>query len=552
MTEKALKRAYTVERRKRKGLPEEINAETVSQAVEKIVEAELAKLPQEVEVEEEPVVEEIRKYNSKVSFIPDYDPDLSVEENLANVKTNPGKQARFLSSWEDEVLYAGGRGSAKSTALLVDPLPLCENGNFRGLIIRRTMPELRELISRAQILYKDAYPSAKWNDQEKIFKFPSGAKMEFGYCDNEQDLERYRGQEFQWIGIDEIAQFPGPWIIDRLKGSLRTTDKTLPCYMRFTCNPIGAGRGWLKKRFKIIFNKNTGEGNFEQTFKIPVQTPLGVMYISRKWFHSTVHDNKVLIKTNPMYVAALASQSNDALRAAELEGSWEDVVGLAFPEFDEEVHVVDRFDIPAAWYKWRSCDWGYSSMAVCLWYAMDWDNNIYVYRELATKNMEANAQEFGYLVKNLEEGENVSIGYLASDAFSTRGQVGETPGDTLVNINHNWVPSDRGPNSRKAGKLLVHRALYNNKDNPPKLKIVRTCRELIEELGSLTVDPDNPEDVDLRRKYSQPDHAYDALRYGLQGVPNIGIASTEQFFGLPVQQPILDEAYEPIDPRFGH
>lgn len=516
---------------------------TLQDVIKELVDKEVKEI-----VKEEP----IKPQQRKISFIPDYDPDLTVQENLDNVKNNPGKQARFLSSKEDEVLYAGGRGSAKSTALIIDPLPWADNGNFRALIIRRTMPELRELISRAQGLYKDAYPNVRWNEQEKIFKFPSGAKIEFGYCDNEQDLERYRGQEFQWIGIDEIAQFPGPWIIDRLKGSLRTTDRTLPVYMRFTCNPVGAGRGWIKKRFKIRFNKSTGQGNFEETFNIPVQTPLGEMFITRKWFHSTVYDNKVLIKTNPMYVASLASQSNEALRAAELEGSWEDVIGLAFPEFDEDVHIVQKFDIPAAWYKWRACDWGYSSMAVCLWFAMDWDNNIYVYRELATK--EVNADEFGHLVKELESEDNISVGYLASDAFSTRGQIGETPGDTLARINHNWVPSDRSANSRKASKLLVHRALAikgEGESRTAKMHISVNCKELIEELGTLTVDPGNPEDIDLRKKYSQPDHAYDALRYGLQGVPDIGNQVTDAFFGSSVQ-PIVEQIYEVVDSRFGY
>ena len=517
----------------------------------------LAKAALEGKVEQEldrrEKYEQSKEPPKKIAFIPDYDPDLTVEQNLENIKTNPGKQARFLSSSEDEVLYAGGRGSAKSTAMIVDPLPNCDNPNFRGLVLRRTMPELRELIARAKSLYEAAYSKVKWNEQEKIFRFPSGAKIEFGYCDNEQDLERYRGQEFQWIGVDEIAQFPGPWIIDRLKGSMRTTDSTIKIAFRCTANPIGAGRGWLKKRFQIKFNKDTGKGNFEQTIRTPVQTALGVMYITRKWFHSTVYDNKVLIKTNPMYVASLASQTNVAMRAAELEGSWDDVVGLAFPEFNEDVHVVQSFPVPQAWYKWRSCDWGYTTMASCLWFTMDWDNNIYVYRELTTTGV--NAEEFAQLINELEVDETVGIGYLASDAFSTRGQVGETPGDTLLRINRNWTPADRGPNSRKADKLLVHRYLATKEDGngvlSSRLKIFASCLELIDELGTLTLNPDNPEDIDLRKKYSQNDHSYDALRYGFQAVPDIGTQVNTSFIDKFKEEPQEDNPIM-IDSTFGY
>ena len=53
---------------------------------------------------------------------------------------HPGVQTEFLKSNEDEVLFSGGRGSGKSDCLIVDALRYCANGNFRGLIIRRTVP----------------------------------------------------------------------------------------------------------------------------------------------------------------------------------------------------------------------------------------------------------------------------------------------------------------------------------------------------------------------------------------------------------------------------
>ena len=121
---------------------------------------------------------------------------------------NDGPQTEFLASSEREVFYGGARGGGKSYAMLVDPLRYCHKQKHRALLIRRTMPELRDLINHSQQLYPKAYPGAKWREQEKEWKFPSGARIEFGYAENLTDVLRYQGQSYTWIGIDELPQYP--------------------------------------------------------------------------------------------------------------------------------------------------------------------------------------------------------------------------------------------------------------------------------------------------------------------------------------------------------
>ena len=58
---------------------------------------------------------------------------------------NKGPQTEFLSSNEREVLYGGSAGGGKSYAMLADPVRYLNNPQFRGLLIRRTTEELREL-----------------------------------------------------------------------------------------------------------------------------------------------------------------------------------------------------------------------------------------------------------------------------------------------------------------------------------------------------------------------------------------------------------------------
>ena len=151
-----------------------------------------------------------------------------LEKQKVVFKPNTGPQTEFLASSEREVFYGGARGGGKSYAMLVDPLRYCHRQSHRALLLRRTMPELRDLINHSQRLYAKAYPGAKWREQEKEWRFPSGAKIEFGYAENMTDALRYQGQSYTWIGIDELPQYPSPDIYNFLRSSLRSVDIGLP------------------------------------------------------------------------------------------------------------------------------------------------------------------------------------------------------------------------------------------------------------------------------------------------------------------------------------
>lgn len=168
---------------------------------------ELAKLP--------PQVEEFVEQNSEVVFQP-----------------NPGPQFDFLAAPEFDVLYGGAAGGGKSYAMLVDPLRNVVFKEHRALILRKTLKELRELIDTSRELYPQAYPGAKYSQQDKVWKFPNGAKIEFGYLENEGDVYQYQGQQFTWIGFDEIThlQTEFPW--NYLQSRIRTTNPQLNVYMR--------------------------------------------------------------------------------------------------------------------------------------------------------------------------------------------------------------------------------------------------------------------------------------------------------------------------------
>ena len=236
------------------------------------------------------------------------------------------KQAEFLRSQEDEVLYGGAAGGGKSDALLISALQLgqgaIQNPRYRALVIRQTMGQLRELIDRARILYPNAVPGAEYQEQAKEWRFPSGAKLFFGYCDRDPDVYQYQGQEFQFIGVDELGHYYTPFVWQYLGSRLRSSDKSLKCRMRATCNP---GPKWIREYwgFDISGSPSCNEANG----------------ISKRFIPSRLDDNPSLADTG--YKNRLQALP-EAERAALLEGRW-DVINVPGAIYaDELTKALDR------------------------------------------------------------------------------------------------------------------------------------------------------------------------------------------------------------------
>lgn len=433
-----------------------------------------------------------------------------VDQREVIFKPNPGPQTDFLASSETEVFYGGARGGGKTYSLIIDPLRYCHKQKHRALFLRRTMPELRDIINHTQQLYPKAFPGAKWREQEKEWRFPSGARIEFGYAETRTDALRYQGQAYSWIGIDELPQYPDEAILNDLTGSLRSVDPDIPTYLRATGNPGNIGSPWVKARYIDAAPSNT---RFYREVKMPDGS---IDRTSIRYIPATVYDNPYLTYDNS-YIRMLASLP-EYQRKQWLEGNWDVYEGAAFPEFDKSVHVVDPFPIPASWRKFRAADWGYSSPACVLWFAVDFDNNLYVYRELYTKGLTADV--FARKVLDLEYEDNISYGVLDASTWANRGEIGPSIAETMNREGCRWRPSGREGNSRKNGKLEIHRRLTIFEDphnglKTSKLKIFSNCTNLIRTLPILPLADNNPEDIDT----DVEDHAYDALRYGVMSRP---------------------------------
>lgn len=159
-------------------------------------------------------------------------------------------QGVFLGATQREVLYGGAAGGGKTDALLMAALQYVDVPGYSALLLRRTYKQLTNAgqlldLSRQWLGNTDA----KWNDQEAKWSFPSGATIRFGHLDSDRDLEAYSGPTYQFIGFDELTQFPEQhytFLFTRLR---RTANVPVPLRMRAASNPGQSGHWWVKRRF---------------------------------------------------------------------------------------------------------------------------------------------------------------------------------------------------------------------------------------------------------------------------------------------------------------
>jgi len=458
---------------------------------------------------------------------------------------NPGPQTEFLAASEQEVLYGGAAGGGKSFGLLADPMRYFHNPNFNGLILRRTNDELRELIWKSQELYPKAFPGAKWGEKKSQWTLPSGAKLWLTYLEREDDVRRYQGLAFSYIAFDELTQHPTPFAWDYMRSRLRTTDPELPIFMRATTNPGGAGHGWVKQMFIDPAPANQAFVATDLSSGEPLEYPeghekAGQPLFSRRFIPASLNDNPYLMEGG-QYEANLLSLPENQRRQL-LEGDWAVADGAAFPEFRQSVHVVEPFDIPDNWVRFRSADYGYSSWSAIHWYAIDPAfETLIVYRELYLSKH--TGKDLGRAVIDAEMGDSIKFGILDSSCWHNRGQIGPSIAEEMITMGCRWRPSDRSAGARVAGKNQLHERLkVDENTGHPGIVFFNTCRQIIADLPVIPSCPKGSDDIDQR--YAS-DHTYDSLRYGLMSRPR-SLSPFDMGRGVP------ERRWQPSDTTFGY
>ena len=455
---------------------------------------------------------------------------------------NPGPQTAFLSSPEQEVLYGGAGGGGKSYAMVADPFRYINNPNFRGLLVRRTNDELRELISTSKRLYIGADKRNQFLERDKTWVFPSGATLWMSYLESDDDVLRYQGQAFSWIGFDELTQWNSPYAWNYMRSRLRTTtDSGLRLYQRATTNPGGVGHSWVKKMFVDPSPPNNAfwatDIDTGKVLEWPKgHTREGEPLFKRKFIPATLFDNPYLAEDG-YYEANLLSLPEHQRRQL-LYGDWDINEGAAFPEFNRSIHVVEPFVIPHSWPKFRAADYGYGSYTGVLWFAVAPNEQLIVYRELLVSKV--TAWDLADMILEIESEDRVKYGVLDSSLWHNRGDRGPSLAEQMISKGCRWRPSDRSKGSRVAGKNEIHRRLQIDQfTEEPGMVFFNTCVNTINQLPSIPLDKTNPEDVDTKSE----DHLYDALRYGIMSRPRSGVFDSDSS---------RSRTFEPACAKFGY
>lgn len=148
------------------------------------------------------------------------------------------------------MFFGGAAGGGKSDALLIAALQYVDMPNYHALILRKTYSDLAlpEAIMARSLEWLSA-TDAHWSGQDKLWTFPSGATLSFGYLQHENDKFRYQSSAFQFIGFDELTQFSETQYLYLFSRLRRLEGSQIPLRMRSASNPGNVGHEWVKARF---------------------------------------------------------------------------------------------------------------------------------------------------------------------------------------------------------------------------------------------------------------------------------------------------------------
>ena len=402
------------------------------------------------------------------------------------------RQAAFMRRSEDEALYGGATGGGKSDALVIEALRQVDRPNYRGLIVRKTYPQLSELIDKTMRYYKPVFPAAKYNGSAHCWTFPSGAKIYFGSMFRTQDKYNYQGKQFDFIGVDELTHFT--WDeYSYLMSRNRPSGAGTQVYMRATANPGGIGHGWVKARFITPAPPGT-----RMVQLVDVKKPDGSvekMRRTRIFIPSTVFDNPALLENDPGYLGNLASLP-EAEKQALLYGSWDSFSGQVFTEWRNDpshyedqrwTHVIKPFRIPAHWRIWRGYDFGYAKPFSVGWYAADEEGRIYRIKELygctgtPNEGLKIDPVEQARRIREAEQNDPMLRGRQIT-GVADPAIFNESQGESIAQMQEKhpnyifWTPGDH---TRLAGKMQFHYRLAFDGEGRPMFQVFDTCRHFI-------------------------------------------------------------------------
>ena len=283
----------------------------------------------------------------------------TLRKNKSNLKiiAQRGCQEKFLATNADITIFGGNRGPGKTFSLLMEALKDIKNKHFSSVILRAEKGDFKGIIEKTSTLYSQ-FGIYNKSQNDMTWNFYKGGKLFLTYfSDSIEDFKtRFQGQEYAYIGVDEITHIP----YEKFKYLLTDNRNSHGIINRFygTCNPdpdswvrifidwwIGEDGFPIEERDGVIrycfmdgdtpnsiYWGDTPEEVYEQCKDIidPLWKKeyenLGFDKISMfvksvTFIKGKLEENVALLSSDPAYLANLAQQ-NEEQRSRDLEGNW--------------------------------------------------------------------------------------------------------------------------------------------------------------------------------------------------------------------------------------
>jgi hypothetical protein len=418
-------------------------------------------------------------------------------------RPQPGPQeAAIRASFVDELFFGGARGGGKSEYLLGDFLSDVDTygEHWKGVLIRRTYPELDEILNRSRQIFRAAYPDAEYKVGRHEWIFKNGATLKLRHLENEADADHFQGLEFSIILWDELTSWPDMKAYHKLKACLRSSAEIPTKRIRASGNPGGPNHNNVKAYFIDAAPEST-----------IVEGDDGM---KRMYIRSLVTDNKILLDKDPGYIKRLEGVGDEQLVKAWLEGDWDSFVGQYFTNWNEQKVAVPSFEIPDHWPLFGGLDYGEAAPTSYGLYTVDYDGNVYRICEYYQANATA-SQHAANIAQMIEAcpftgGRYPQATYADPSMFVKRRLsevINHSPADVFA---EQGIYLTRANNDRITGWRVVNDALIKERIycfNGWNDALMRT-------MPSLPRSSKNPEDLDTTAE----DHAADELRYAMMHV----------------------------------
>lgn len=400
------------------------------------------------------------------------------------------KHAREADQFRGPIVigYGGSRGPGKSHAVL-GQVGLDDSQRAPGLkalFLRRIQKSAAESLEDLTARVFHSIPHTYKPSLGRV-TFPNGSRILMGGFHSDSDIHRYIGIEYDLIAIEEATQISED-TITKIRGSLRTSRDDWRVRMYMTTNPGGIGHRWFKRNLVDAEEGHQFLGG-------------GVRFTQANY-----RDNIFLKDDYVSWLLSLQGQLGEAWR----EGNWNVFEGMAFPNWDESIHVISPFSIPSYWPVWVGLDWGKSKPWAVVYMTKNPDTGrVYIIDEIYATQV-TSRQQARVIREYDRKYASISV-YWADPSLWTPASYEDEWYSIADEYAKEGIVLTKADNQRIIGKSKIDTLLADLPDGKPGLQVFSTCKNWIDTVPTLPSSEIRPEDVDTTAE----DHLYDATRYAL-------------------------------------